>query len=186
MAGIDVGAAGGHKRQTNSDINMIPFIDLLMCTIAFLLITAVWVTNSRISADAQVPGPPGEIDTISAPERVLHVNVGESDFGLVWRQGSTVLSEVHVPRSPASGDRAGVTRYPELARAITKDWGQLHEHYDAADRKRDQAVLHSDNRTQFRDLVAVLDAVNATRREVRTPDGKLAEVAAFNPTFAVR
>jgi hypothetical protein len=46
--------------------------------------------------------------------------------------------------------------------------------------------LHSDNRTQFRDLVAVLDAVNATRRELRTPDGKVAQVAAFNPTFAVR
>jgi biopolymer transport protein ExbD len=184
MAGIDVGAAGGHKRQTNSDINMIPFIDLLMCTIAFLLITAVWVTNSRISADAQVPGPPGEIDIISPPERVLHVNVGESDFGLTWKQGGTVLSEVHVPRSGVAGE--GATRYPELARAIEKDWGQLHEHYDASDRKRDQAVLHSDNRTPFRDLVAVLDAVNATRRELRSADGKVAQVAAFNPTFAVR
>jgi biopolymer transport protein ExbD len=186
MAGIDVGASGGHRRQTNSDINMIPFIDLLMCTIAFLLITAVWVTNSRISADAQVPGPPGEIDIVTAPERVLHVNVGESDFGLVWKQGGTVLSEVHLPRSGSAEGRAGVTRYPELARAIEKDWGQLHEHYDAGDRKRDQAVLHSDNRTQFRDLVAVLDAVNATRRELRTPDGKVAQVPAFNPTFAVR
>jgi len=43
MGGVDVGEGGGKKRATNSDINMIPFIDLLMCTIAFLLITAVWV-----------------------------------------------------------------------------------------------------------------------------------------------
>ncbi len=187
MAGIDVGAAGGHKRQTNSDINMIPFIDLLMCTIAFLLITAVWATNSRISADTQVPGQRGEIDVISPPERVLHVSVGASDFGLVWKQGGTVLSEVHVPRpAPAAGDGERGTRYPELARAIEKDWGQLREHYDASDRKRDQLVLHSDDRTPFRDLVAVLDAVNGTRRDLRTPDGKVARVAAFNPTFAAR
>ena len=46
MAGVDVGPQGGHKRATNSDINMVPFIDLLFVTVAFLLITAVWVTNS--------------------------------------------------------------------------------------------------------------------------------------------
>ena len=37
MGGVDVGESGGKKRATNSDINMIPFIDLLMVTIAFLL-----------------------------------------------------------------------------------------------------------------------------------------------------
>jgi len=52
MGGVDVGGGNGKKRATNSDINMIPFIDLLMVTIAFLLITAVWTTNSRINADA--------------------------------------------------------------------------------------------------------------------------------------
>jgi len=57
MGGVDVGEGGG-KRSTNADINMIPFIDLLMVTVAFLLITAVWVTNSRINANAQIPGPP--------------------------------------------------------------------------------------------------------------------------------
>src|SRR4051812_41664175 len=55
MAGVDVGSGGSKKRATNSDINMIPFIDLLFVTIAFLLITAVWTTNSRINANAEVP-----------------------------------------------------------------------------------------------------------------------------------
>lgn len=59
MAGVDVGSAKGGKRATNSDINMVPFIDLLFVTIAFLLITAVWVTNSRIEATTQVPGQAG-------------------------------------------------------------------------------------------------------------------------------
>ena len=86
MAGVDVGASGGHKRATNSDINMIPFIDLLMCTIAFLLITAVWVTNSRIPADAQVPGQRARSTRSPPPERVLHLNVSDSDFVLAWKQ----------------------------------------------------------------------------------------------------
>jgi biopolymer transport protein ExbD len=187
MAGVDVGASGGHKRATNSDINMIPFIDLLMCTIAFLLITAVWVTNSRIPVDAQVPGKDeGPID-VHHVERVLHVNVGESDFILQWKHAGTVLSEVHVPRQGVEyGDDQKVTRYPDLAKAIEKEWSQHREHFDAADRKRDSLVLHSDNRTPFRDLVAVLDAANATRRDLRSPDGKTVQVPAFNPTFAVR
>ena len=58
MAGVDVGGGKGKRRSLDSEINMIPMIDLLMVTIAFLLITAVWSHMSRINADAQVPGPP--------------------------------------------------------------------------------------------------------------------------------
>ena len=187
MAGVDVGASGGHKRATNSDINMIPFIDLLMCTIAFLLITAVWVTNSRIPVDAQMPGTTDGPITTHAVERVLHVDVGESDFILRWKQAGTVLSELHVPRQGVEyGDDQKVTRYPELAKAIEKEWTQHREHYDSADKKLDQLVLHTDNRAPFRDLIAVLDAAGATRRDMRYPDGRTMHVAAFNPTFAVR
>ena len=187
MAGIDVGASGGHKRATNTDINMIPFIDLLMCTIAFLLITAVWVTNSRIAADTQVPGPNEGVDTIVPDERTLHVNIAENDFVLQWKRGRTLISEVRVPRQGVEiGDSEKVTRYPELARAIEKEWGLYREHFDASDRKRDQLVLHSDDRTPFRDLVAVLDAANATRRDVRWPNGRVQREPAFNSTFAVR
>src|SRR6185436_18826480 len=101
MGGVDVDTGGGKKRSTNSDINMIPFIDLLMTTIAFLLITAVWVTNSRINADAQVPGRDGcKEDCPSQTEKTLHVNVNESDFSLSWKQAGTVISEVHIPKSP--------------------------------------------------------------------------------------
>ena len=188
MAGVDVGGPKGHKRATNSDINMIPFIDLLMCTIAFLLITAVWVTSSRISVDAQVPGPPGcGSDCLPRVERTLHVTVGENDFALVWKNGSTVMSEIHVPRSAVEvGGTEKISRYPELARALEKEWAQFHEHSDPDDRKQDQLVLHSEDHAPFRDLVAVMDAVSTTRRDVRAPDGTVRRIAAFNPTFAVR
>ena len=58
MAGVDVGGGSSGKRRTlDSEINMIPFIDLLMVTISFLLITAVWSHMACLNADAQVPGP---------------------------------------------------------------------------------------------------------------------------------
>src|SRR3954467_13400050 len=102
MGGVDVGGGGKGKRATNSDINMIPFIDLLMVTISFLLITAVWITNSRINADAQVPGPPDPNKELTpqTPEKVLNLSIGENEFDLVWKQGATVVSDEKVPKTP--------------------------------------------------------------------------------------
>ena len=62
MGGVSVGGGGGGRRSLDSEINMIPFIDLLMVTISFLLITAVWSQMARLNADAQVPGPPREVE----------------------------------------------------------------------------------------------------------------------------
>src|ERR1700709_2741895 len=118
MGGVDVGGEGGKKRATNQEINMIPFIDLLMVTIAFLLITAVWVTNSRINADAQVPGPPDPNKELTPqpPEKVLNLMIEENDFSLVWKQGATVVSETKVPRNPTDAASQKVERYPDLAK----------------------------------------------------------------------
>ena len=187
MAGIDVGGSGGRRRSTNSDINMIPFIDLLMCTIAFLLITAVWVTNSRIRADAQVPGQSGcGADCAPVVERVMHLSVGENDFTLSWKREATVLSEIHIPRAAGETVADAMVRFPDLAKAVEKDWGQYREHFDPADKKLDTVILHTDNKMPFKELVGVLDAVNATQRVLKGSDGKETRVPAFNPTFAMR
>jgi len=184
MGGVDVGGEGGKKKATNAEINMIPFIDLLMCTIAFLLITAVWVTNSRMNADAQVPGPPNPDKELTpqTPEKVLNLHVGESDFALIWKQGATVVSEIRVPKPAAEGE---VIRYAELAAKIKTEWEQNGAHRDPSDKKFDQAIMHSDNRAPFKEIIAVLDALYATRRMVKLPDGEK-ELPVFNMTFSVR
>ena len=185
MGGVDVGSEGGKKKSTNADINMVPFIDLLMCTIAFLLITAVWVTNSRMNADAQVPGPPNPEKELTpqTPEKVLNLHVNESDFALVWKQGATVVSEVRVPKANQEG--AQVLRYPELAKKLEAEWQANANHRDPSDKKLDQAILHTDNRTPFKEIVAVLDALYATKRTVKLEGGDK-ELPVFNMTFAAR
>ena len=189
MGGVDVGGGGGKRRSINEDVNMVPFIDLLLVTVAFLLITAVWASSSRLEADAQVPGPPGcGADCVSQVERTLHVTVGADDFVVAWRQGATVLSEVRVPRTPvAAGEVAGAaTRYPELARRIEAEWASQGAHRDPTDRHLDQAVVHTDDRTPYREIVAVFDAIAATRRDVRSASGATRRVQAFNLVFAQR
>ncbi|MBI4701959.1 MAG: biopolymer transporter ExbD [Deltaproteobacteria bacterium] len=184
MGGVDVGTGGSKKRALNSDINMIPFIDLLMVTIAFLLITAVWVSNSRMNANAQIPGPPDPEQPIDpkTPEKLLHLHIGDADFTLVWKAGATVVSETKLPKPEAGAD---VVKYSDLAKKIGDEWKVHGAHQDASDKKLDQCVLHVDNRLPFKEIVGVLDALYETKRKMKVQEQyKMKPV--FNMTFSVR
>lgn len=179
MAGVDIQNGSG-KRATNADINMIPFIDLLMVTVAFLLITAVWVTNSQVTANAEVPGPrsDGPVDPAKV-EKVLHVDVSEAAFTLTWKQAAVVISETKIARSGSPAD------LDALEKQITTEWKANGSHRDPSDAAVDQLVLHTDNHLPYREIMEVLDAVYATKRPFRA-GVRDTEVAAFNPTFSVR
>jgi biopolymer transport protein ExbD len=47
------------KRSLDASLNLVPFIDLLSCCIAFLLITAVWSQTAQISARTRAPDGEG-------------------------------------------------------------------------------------------------------------------------------
>jgi biopolymer transport protein ExbD len=190
MGGVDVGGGGGGKRKSlDSDINMIPMIDLLMVTISFLLITAVWTHMSRINADAQVPGPPRpdvEQEKVE-PEKQLHVMMQSEDkFVLVWKQGSTTVDQIDVPRKDVviHAGNQDVVRFPDLAVKIESEWKAKGQHSNPTDRKLDQAILHTDNKTEFRYLIGVIDAIYQTHRDMNLGT-KTEKMPAFNITFAV-
>jgi biopolymer transport protein ExbD len=189
MAGIDVGGGGKGKRALDSDINMIPMIDLLMVTISFLLITAVWTSMARINADAQVPGPPRPDEEINKtePEKQLHIEMrGQDKFVLIWKQSGTVISTIDVPRKDDIQMRGQVklVRYPDLAAKITSEWQSVGAHRDPTDHKFDQAILHTDNETQYSFVIGVIDAIYQAHRPFNV-GGKTQQVSAFNVTFAV-
>jgi biopolymer transport protein ExbD len=108
MSGVSVDSGGkGGRRSVDSEINMIPMIDLLVCCISFLLITAVWSHMSRINADAQVPGPPNPEKELNPqpPDKMLHVEMRTEDhFTLIWKQGATVVNSIDVPRHAVTVD----------------------------------------------------------------------------------
>jgi biopolymer transport protein ExbD len=188
MAGVNVDTGGkGGRRSVDSEINMIPMIDLLVCAIAFLLITAVWSHMSRINADAQVPGPPNPEKELNPqpPDKMLHVEMrAEDKFTLIWKQGPTVVNSVDVPRHPIEIHEGNITtiRYPDLATKVNEEWKANGSHRDASDKKIDQAVLHTDNKTVFKEIVAVIDAIYTPKRDF---GGASKQIPAFNVTFAV-
>jgi biopolymer transport protein ExbD len=190
MGGVDLGTGGGGKRKSlDSEINMIPMIDLLMVTISFLLITAVWTHMARINADAQVPGPPRpdvEQEKIE-PEKQLHVEMrAEDKFVLVWKQGSTTVDSIDVPRKDVIQQQGSVEviRFPDLAEKVESEWKAKGQHSNPTDRKLDQAILHTDNKTEFKYIIGVIDAIYQIHRDMQLGP-KTEKVPAFNITFAV-
>ena len=188
MGGVSTDSGGhGGRRSVDSEINMIPMIDLLVCCISFLLITAVWSQMARINADAQVPGPPNPEKELNPqpPDKMLHVEMRQDDkFTLIWKQGPTVVNSVDVPRHAVEVDEGSIhtIRYPDLSTKVVEEWKANGSHRDASDKKVDQAVLHTDNKTSFKEIVAVIDAIYAPKREYGA-GGK--EIPAFNVTFSV-
>jgi biopolymer transport protein ExbD len=184
MAGIDVGGHG--KRSLNHEIPLIPFIDFLLCLVAFLLVTAVWSQMARINADARVPGPPKpEEPQDIKKEKQLHVEMrGEQKFQLVWKEGNTVINTIDVERKKVPVGDGGDITYPDLAKKINEEWSANGSHRAATDNKFDQAVLHTDNSTQFLEVIAVIDSIYHPKRDWSF-GGKTEKVPAFNVTFAV-
>lgn len=180
MAGIDVGSGGGKQREVNQEVNMIPFIDMLLVTVAFLLITAVWVTFSRMEARANLPGP--EQGPITHTEKTMHVFVEKSSFVVSWRQGSTVISETRMPKL----DPAGIEpRYDELGELLAREWEKQGSHRDPSDMTRDLAVLHTENALPFAEMVAVMDAIHHAKRDAVIA-GERRKVPAFGMALASR
>jgi biopolymer transport protein ExbD len=160
MAGISVGGGRSGRRTLDHTLPLVPFIDFMVCLIAFLMLTAAWTQLSRIAATGQAPG--GELGLAPEPEKELHVVASAQGFDLRWKQGGTVLETQHVPRveMPVGGE----TRFQGLTDAITKEWQAQGQHRAESDRKLDRAVLHVPNDAPFSDIVAVLDALHAPRR----------------------
>jgi hypothetical protein len=141
---------------------------------------------ARIEANANVPGPPKPTETEKPPkEKELHVSMqGDRLFQLKWKEGTTVINTIDVPRKPVEvGD--DVT-YPDLAAKIKKEWSANGSHKAANDKKIDRAILHTDNSTEFMHVVAVLDAIYAPERDYNIGGGQIEKVPAFQVTFAAK
>ena len=188
MSGVDVGGGGkGGRKTLDSEVNMIPMIDLLMVTISFLLLTAVWTHMARLEADAQVPGEPRPDQPTEnvPPEKQLHIDMKATDkFVLTWKQGATTVSgPIDVPRHDqiSTVGNAEVVRFPDLAEKITSECKLQCQHVNATDTKWDQAIVHSDNQTEYRYIIGVMDAIYAPQRDV----GGDKKLPSFNVTFSI-
>lgn len=160
MATISVGDNKAGKRSLDHSLPLVPFIDFMVCLIAFLIVTATWTQMSRINASGRAPG--GLLGLAATPQKELHVSASGHGFDLRWQVAGTVLDVQHVPRVEVLV--GSETRFPALADAITKAWQAQGTHRAETDHQLDRAVLHVPNDLPFSEMVALLDALHAPRR----------------------
>ncbi len=176
MAILDVGGNSG-SRDLNHELPLVPFIDFLLCIVAFLLVTAVWSEMARIDANAGVPAVTK--DAPEPPTAEFHVDMrARSRFVLAWRHGSTVVVQEEMAREQLAADAS--PHYAKLSRRISELWASNGVHRAPGDARRDRAVLHASNDATFEEIVAAMDAIAGARRA--SPGG--ASGPAFDVVFA--
>ena len=139
---VDTGGKGG-KKSVNADLNLVPYIDLLTCMVAFLLITAVWSQLARLEAHQKGQGQAGEE---TPPEKVfkLVVLVNDSGFNLVADQDQQTI--------PKKGDSYDYEKLGDELKKI-KD-----THADKTD-----IQVASDDAVKFETLVKTMDTALSSR-----------------------
>lgn len=101
MGGISTGGGGGGgKKPVDAEISLIPFIDLLLCCVMFLLVTAVWNQLARINANQQQPGEKAKDEPPPEEKVKLILQVQNTGFVLA----STAGDRIQIPKSGDSYD----------------------------------------------------------------------------------
>jgi biopolymer transport protein TolR len=98
-APVDNGGKG-KKKSLDAIVNVVPFIDLLSCCLAFLLITAAWTQLSKLQVIQS--GGPGE--STAQTELVLNLSITDKGFSLSLGQ----TGGIEIPRAGAAYDVAGL------------------------------------------------------------------------------
>jgi biopolymer transport protein ExbD len=100
MAGISVGGGNGGKKSVDSEIPLIPFIDLLLCCVMFLLVTAVWNQQARVSTNQQSPGQSAPDDPPPEEQTKIIVSLQKTRYVL----SSTDGTSHPIPKKMINGD----------------------------------------------------------------------------------
>ncbi len=144
MASIGTGSEGhGGKKSVDSEIPLVPFIDLLLCCIMFLLVTAVWNQLGKMEAHLNSPGPSGDITAPPPEEFPITVHVTANGF----RVGSAIGDRSEIPRAGEGYDLAGLGEHLAARRRLAPN-----EH---------EAILSADDGVAYHDIVATMDALVA-------------------------
>ena len=80
---------GGDGRSANTDLNLVPFIDLMSVMIIFLLLTAVWTQVSMIQIGSSIYGKKSSEDPVTPPPRAeipFRLDVQTSGYQVVIGQ----------------------------------------------------------------------------------------------------
>ncbi|MGC4087410.1 MAG: biopolymer transporter ExbD [Polyangiaceae bacterium] len=179
MAVIQVGGGSHRGRALDHDLPLLPFIDFMLCLVAFLMLTAEWSHMGRLQA---LGSGPSDDQVQPTSKKMLHLTVNKDTFDLAWRDGSTVVETQQVPRK-ATFTAEHEPHYQDLATSLKASWAAHGVHRAPSDTAQDHAVLHTSNSLDFGEVAAVMDALAAPTRRFQQ-GAREAQIPAFAVSFA--
>jgi biopolymer transport protein ExbD len=141
MGGISVGGGHGGKKSVDSEIPLVPFIDLLLCCVMFLLVTAVWNQLARLNANQQQPGQ--QAPNEPPPEEKVKVILQVQASGFVL--ASTAGDRIEVPKTGDQYDMEGLREKLQERKRL--------------DPNRKDLVVAPEDGVRYEDVVASMDMV---------------------------
>ena len=143
MGGVNVDGGGhGGKKNVDSEIPLVPFIDLLLCCIMFLLVTAVWNKLARLDANQQQPGREAPMDAEPPEEQIrLFLQVKNTGYVLAATDGTNI----EVPKAGEDYDLDGLRE-------------KLRDRRQQEPNRRDLIVAPEDG-VMYEDVIAAMDIV---------------------------
>jgi len=141
MGGINVGGGHGGKKNVDSEIPLVPFIDLLLCCVMFLLVTAVWNQLAKLNANQQQPGQ--QAPNEPPPEEKVKVILQVQASGFVL--ASTAGDRIEVPKSGDQYDMEGLREKLQERKRL--------------DPNRKDLVVAPEDGVRYEDVVASMDMV---------------------------
>jgi biopolymer transport protein TolR len=143
--GMDLGQGNkGGRKPLDAPINLVPFIDLMACTIAFLIMTAVWTEVGRL--EVQMPGgPDGSSDAGIDPTLSLVLKI--TDQALTLSADGKVLEVIAVSRD--SRNQLDLTQLGTQLKSLKK-----------ANKEQSAITLSAEDSLRYEDLVRIIDECN--------------------------
>ena len=160
--GANIDTGGGDKRSVNVDINIVPFIDLMSCLTAFLLVTAVWINIAQINIAPKGKNRDTQVKEDDRP--ILSVLVADDRIYIGTTRVSSGNSPTQVDRPQNKSDVDVWTEYENKLKAIKGD-GDL----QMADREDIEiaAESHEGHVVHYQDLISAMDhAIKAGFKDV--------------------
>lgn len=147
MASIETGESGSGKKAVNQEIPLIPFIDLLLCCVMFLLATAVWNQLAAMNANQQVPGQASTEDAPPEDEKVkLILQVRNSGYVL----GSSAGESIDIKKRVVADQRE--FDVDEL-KAKLAQWKQAWD-------KREDLIVAPEDGVRYEDVIVAMDVAS--------------------------
>jgi biopolymer transport protein TolR len=141
--GMDLGTGGkGGKKPLDVAINLVPFIDLMAVTIAFLIMTAVWTQIGRLQVSQA--GGPSDPNKEQEDTKTLPVTLLITEKELKLTVGGQVYDPIPITRNDKN--KMDLTKLTEKFKEIKTNLPD-----------QSAITLQTEDSVRYEDLVNIID-----------------------------